>query len=138
MCDYCVEHGAGKKWYLEANNYLRNIREDDKKRRKFTTDFLEHFMTVYESFEKTGKLNQVMKDVNPNWFKKKAYKLAVKEARRLASHDRCISDVQNLPVSYIAGLLVQRSTLKCTDVPAELVDLKRVHLQLKRELRNMK
>jgi NAD-dependent dihydropyrimidine dehydrogenase PreA subunit len=73
MCDYCVEHGAGKKWYLEASNYMRNIRIDDKKRRKFTTDFIEHFMTVYESFEKTGKLNQVMKDANPNWFKKKAY-----------------------------------------------------------------
>jgi hypothetical protein len=32
MCDYCKEHGGGKKWYLEARNYLKNLDGNDKKR----------------------------------------------------------------------------------------------------------
>ena len=25
MCEFCVQHGEGKKWYLQANNYSRDL-----------------------------------------------------------------------------------------------------------------
>lgn len=70
MCEYCVEHGGGKKWYLEAKNYLRNYQSNDYERRIFVTDFVEHFMDIYDVFLKTKKKNLVMRDNNPGWFQR--------------------------------------------------------------------
>ncbi len=67
MCDYCAEHGAGKKWYLEAKNYLRNHKKDDRRRKNFAEDFIEHFMTTYERFLKNGELNQILPNDDPSW-----------------------------------------------------------------------
>jgi len=44
MCQFCVEHGDGKKWYLEASNYAYDL-ESDLKRRGYIVDFVSGFDT---------------------------------------------------------------------------------------------
>ena len=39
MCEFCHEHGEGKKWYLQAKNYSQELWNDE--RRQFTGGFLE-------------------------------------------------------------------------------------------------
>jgi Pyruvate/2-oxoacid:ferredoxin oxidoreductase delta subunit len=41
MCEFCHQHGEGKKWYLEANNYSEDMLADSG-RRKFIGEFFEH------------------------------------------------------------------------------------------------
>jgi ferredoxin len=38
MCEFCVQHGEGKKWYLEAKNYAEDLLSDAR-RRRFISDF---------------------------------------------------------------------------------------------------
>jgi len=38
MCDFCVQHGEGKKWYVQAKNYAEDLLSDVR-RRRFITDF---------------------------------------------------------------------------------------------------
>ena len=38
MCDFCIKHGEGKKWYLQAKNYGEDLASDIKRRK-----FIEHF-----------------------------------------------------------------------------------------------
>jgi ferredoxin len=40
MCDFCHQHGEGKKWYLNANNYAEDLLSD-LRRRRFITRFFE-------------------------------------------------------------------------------------------------
>lgn len=42
MCTFCVEHGDGKKWYLEAKNYAADL-SSDLRRRGYMVDFLREF-----------------------------------------------------------------------------------------------
>ena len=42
MCQFCVEHGEGKRWYLAARNYAYDL-ESDLKRREFIVDFIKGF-----------------------------------------------------------------------------------------------
>jgi ferredoxin len=41
MCQFCHEHGEGKKWYLRAENYAEDLMSD-LRRRKVVTDFFSH------------------------------------------------------------------------------------------------
>jgi len=40
MCDFCHQHGEGKKWYLNASNYAEDLLSD-LRRRQFITRFFE-------------------------------------------------------------------------------------------------
>jgi Pyruvate/2-oxoacid:ferredoxin oxidoreductase delta subunit len=42
MCRFCVKHGDGQKWYLQAKNYAYDL-TSDLKRRGFLIDFLRDF-----------------------------------------------------------------------------------------------
>ena len=44
MCRFCVEHGEGKRWYLQASNYAFDL-ESDLNRRGFMVDFVRNFET---------------------------------------------------------------------------------------------
>ena len=44
MCQFCVEHGDGKKWYLEASNYAYDL-ESDLRRRDYIVEFVSEFDT---------------------------------------------------------------------------------------------
>ena len=39
MCEFCLKHGEGKKWYLQAKNYSDDLLSDVR-RRRFIEDFL--------------------------------------------------------------------------------------------------
>ena len=41
MCEFCVQHGEGKKWYLQAKNYSSDLLSDAK-RRGFIREFFKH------------------------------------------------------------------------------------------------
>ncbi len=45
MCQFCVEHGDGKRWYLEASNYAADL-ESDLERRDYIVEFLSGFDTM--------------------------------------------------------------------------------------------
>jgi len=42
MCQFCVEHGEGKRWYLQAQNYSADL-ESDLERRAYVVDFIAGF-----------------------------------------------------------------------------------------------
>ena len=42
MCEFCIKHGEGKRWYLEAKNYGEDLWHD-LKRRKVIADFFYNF-----------------------------------------------------------------------------------------------
>lgn len=39
MCEFCVQHGDGKKWYLQARNYSEDLLADVRRRRVITEFF---------------------------------------------------------------------------------------------------
>ncbi len=42
MCQFCVEHGEGERWYLQASNYAFDL-ESDLRRRQYIVDFISGF-----------------------------------------------------------------------------------------------
>lgn len=42
MCQFCVEHGEGKRWYLNARNYSYDL-QSDLRRRDYVVNFIENF-----------------------------------------------------------------------------------------------
>lgn len=42
MCQFCVEHGEGERWYLQAKNYAYDL-DSDLKRREYILDFISGF-----------------------------------------------------------------------------------------------
>jgi Na+-translocating ferredoxin:NAD+ oxidoreductase RNF subunit RnfB len=42
MCRFCTQHGDGKTWYLQAENYIADL-ESDLARREFMVDFVQGF-----------------------------------------------------------------------------------------------
>jgi Pyruvate/2-oxoacid:ferredoxin oxidoreductase delta subunit len=57
MCDFCHQHGEGKKWYLDARNYSEDLLSDLRRRR-----FVEHFFESPEHIAKGEKaLNRLDK-----------------------------------------------------------------------------
>lgn len=47
MCEFCLKHGEGKKWYLQVSNYSDDLLSDVRRRR-----FIETFFTNTESLER--------------------------------------------------------------------------------------
>ena len=45
MCQFCVEHGEGKRWYLQAQNYAFDL-DSDLKRRAYLIEFVRGFDTM--------------------------------------------------------------------------------------------
>lgn len=41
MCEFCIEHGQGTKWYLQTKNYAEELLNEERKR--YITDFYERF-----------------------------------------------------------------------------------------------
>lgn len=46
MCEFCVQHGAGKKWYLEAQNYAEKLAASEG-RESFIKDFFKNYERNY-------------------------------------------------------------------------------------------
>ncbi len=59
MCQFCVEHGEGKRWYLNAKNYAYDL-QSDVRRREYVVDFVAGFdesrSTAIAGMELIGRL----------------------------------------------------------------------------------
>jgi ferredoxin len=51
MCEFCLKHGEGRKWYLETKNYSEDLL-DDMSRRKMLTNFFRNLDTAGDDFKK--------------------------------------------------------------------------------------
>jgi len=58
MCEFCLKHGEGRKWYLEAKNYSEDLLSD-LRRRKFIADFASDVDTIRAGAEKMKLLDRV-------------------------------------------------------------------------------
>jgi len=57
MCEFCLKHGEGKKWYLQAKNYSDDLLSDIRRRK-----FIETFFTDTDALERdTRRLDQLEK-----------------------------------------------------------------------------
>ena len=50
MCEFCLKHGEGKKWYLQAKNYSDDLLSDVRRRK-----FIEHFFADTRSLQKDAR-----------------------------------------------------------------------------------
>lgn len=58
MCEFCINHGEGKTWYLQWENYSNELMQDEK-RRAMVEEFFTHFeMQHTEDFIKLDKLKK--------------------------------------------------------------------------------
>ena len=51
MCEFCMQHGEGRKWYLEARNYGEDLLSDMNKRKAFRK-FMSKPMTSMDEFHR--------------------------------------------------------------------------------------
>ena len=55
MCEFCLKHGEGSKWYLKAENYSEDLLSDARRRR-----MIEDFFTASEDIRRqVGRLEQL-------------------------------------------------------------------------------
>ncbi len=66
MCEFCLKHAEGKKWYLEAKNYSDDL-ASDVNRRQMISEFFQHPDAIAKAVEKTDKLETMPKFVR-DWF----------------------------------------------------------------------
>jgi Pyruvate/2-oxoacid:ferredoxin oxidoreductase delta subunit len=62
MCDFCHQHGEGKKWYLDARNYSEDLLSDVR-RRKYIEGFFgdpEHLGKGMKSLAKLDRLPSIL------------------------------------------------------------------------------
>jgi len=68
MCEFCHQHGEGKRWYLQAKNYSEDLMSD-LRRREFIFDFIKYPEHSAAGVEKLGRLKTlpgfVQSVVNP-------------------------------------------------------------------------
>lgn len=55
MCQFCVEHGEGKRWYLQAQNYAYDL-DSDLKRREYILEFISGFEAMRSSAITAGEV----------------------------------------------------------------------------------
>jgi len=65
MCEFCLKHGEGRKWYLQAKNYSDDLLSDLRRRR-----FIEEFVTSpeklareVEKIERLGRAPRLIRNV---------------------------------------------------------------------------
>ncbi|MHB8110338.1 MAG: ATP-binding protein [Syntrophorhabdaceae bacterium] len=65
MCEFCVKHGEGEKWYLQAGNYSEDLLSDIR-RRRFIEEFVsdtEGLVRVNKQLEIFGRAPRVIKSI---------------------------------------------------------------------------
>jgi ferredoxin len=60
MCEFCLKHGEGQKWYLQANNYSEDLL-NDVRRRKMIQGFAADGESTAKTIEKMNKLSTAPK-----------------------------------------------------------------------------
>jgi ferredoxin len=57
MCEFCLKHAEGKKWYLQAENYSEDLLSDIR-RREFVENFFEHAEDLGRDTARLEKLSK--------------------------------------------------------------------------------
>ncbi|MBM4288579.1 MAG: 4Fe-4S ferredoxin [Deltaproteobacteria bacterium] len=57
MCEFCVKHGEGKKWYLQAKNYSDDLLSD-LSRRRFIQEFLSNPQALAQDVRRLERLDK--------------------------------------------------------------------------------
>lgn len=57
MCEFCLKHGEGKKWYLQAKNYSDDLLSDIR-RRKYIENFFTDIDSHKKGLDRLGKLEK--------------------------------------------------------------------------------
>jgi Fe-S-cluster-containing hydrogenase component 2 len=57
MCEFCLKHGEGEKWYLRASNYSDDLLSDVR-RRRFIEDFLTDTGALERDFQRLDRLEK--------------------------------------------------------------------------------
>jgi len=58
MCEFCVKHGEGKKWYLQARNYGLDL-ASDVRRQRFIADFFNNPQKLQQSVRDLDRLDRL-------------------------------------------------------------------------------
>lgn len=66
MCEFCLKHGEGKKWYLQAKNYSQDLMSDVS-RRRMIREFFAHPEAPGKFVETAQELDKVPKFLR-DWF----------------------------------------------------------------------
>jgi len=66
MCEFCLKHGEGKKWYLQAKNYSDDLLSDVE-RRRMIEEFFSHPDAPSEFVERVERLHNTPKFIR-DWF----------------------------------------------------------------------
>ncbi len=64
MCEFCLKHGEGEKWYLQAKNYSEDMLNDIRRRK-----YIERFLADADGLKKKQRLMGVL-DHLPRFIKK--------------------------------------------------------------------
>jgi len=62
MCEFCLKHGEGKKWYLQAKNYSDDLLSD-LRRREFIEDFLTDTDATKKGVERLDRLDKLPRPI---------------------------------------------------------------------------
>ncbi|HAA03840.1 MAG TPA: 4Fe-4S ferredoxin [Syntrophobacteraceae bacterium] len=76
MCQFCHQHGEGKKWYLKAENYAEELLSDIN-RRQYLVDFIQSAGTSGVVSEPLRKSMQ-----SPSWLRHLTYRFHERRFRR--------------------------------------------------------
>ncbi|MFQ5809109.1 MAG: 4Fe-4S binding protein [Armatimonadota bacterium] len=66
MCQFCHQHGEGKKWYLQAKNYADDMLSDARRQemiREFFKDDGQHLREQAEALEQLGRAPQITRSL---------------------------------------------------------------------------
>ncbi len=90
MCEFCQEHGEGRKWYLNAKNYAEDLLSDARRRRfwdQYNNAPQEKLFLFFENFDsQMDRLNHLPGIVRRllSWRAINRQKCCVGQLRRLA------------------------------------------------------
>lgn len=129
MCRFCVQHGDGKTWYLEASTYAYDL-ESDLKRRDFLLDFVRDFPNdrtwALENLERIEKLPARVQKLGKAMASRKLQEshfgqpVPIEECEAIL--DICTSVVRvPCPCRYAAGSKDEGYCLAVTTSPIDLL-----------------
>jgi ferredoxin len=127
MCQFCVQHGDGKTWYLQAQSYAYDLDRDLKRReylRAFVSDFPESRRSALTNLERLERLPAPLRDLGraaaTRYMMKNHFGQPVPIEECAAIFDICTSVVRiPCPCRYAAGNKDEGYCLAITTKPID-------------------
>ncbi len=103
MCEFCHQHGEGKKWYLDARNYSEDFLSDLKRRR-----FVKRFFSDPDHLAKGDRALKVV-DLIPRFLTRRLRERIT--ARQKANHFGQVVPIED--IEEIFGIVTSVTRLAC-------------------------